>query len=189
MLPILLNTTFAFLDVETTGLNPRNDKICEIAILKSQRRQELNSFHSLIDPGRSISQAAQAVNGITEEMLIGKPKFAEVAIEILGILHKAIIVCHNASFDIGFLESEIEEAGLSFPKLPVIDTLTIARRHFNFHSNDLGNVAKCLRIKIDRQHRAMSDVITTEKIFWELIKDLQYRKEDAFSSILSLCKR
>lgn len=189
MLPILLNTTFVFLDVETTGLDPfRGDKICEIAILRSRHRRELNSFHSLIDPGRSISPAAYAVNGITKEMLIGKPKFTEVATEILKILHKAVIVCHNAPFDIGFLESEIETAGLSFPKFPVIDTLTISRRHFNFYSNNLGDVAKCLRIEVDQQHRAMSDVITTEKIFWELIKDLQHRRVGALGSILSLCE-
>lgn len=189
MLSALLNTTFVFMDVETTGLDPfRGDKICEIAILRSRNRQKLNSFHSLIDPGRNISSAAQAVNGITKKMLIGKPKFSDVAAEILEILHKAVIICHNAPFDIGFLESEVEAAGLSFPRFPVIDTLTIARRYFNFYSNNLGNVAKCLRIEIDQEHRAMSDVITTEKIFWELVKDLQHREKGALDNILSPCK-
>lgn len=190
MLPVLSNTTFVFLDVETTGLDPfRGDKICEIAILRSKHRQEIDSFHSLIDPGRSISPAARAVNGITPKMLIGKPRFPEIAAEILEILHKAVIVCHNAPFDIGFLESEIGAAGLSFPKFPVIDTLTIARRYFNFYSNALGNVARCLSIEVDQQHRAMSDVITTEKIFWRLIKDIQRREEVTFANLLSLCEK
>jgi DNA polymerase-3 subunit epsilon len=189
-LVLLKNTVFAFVDAETTGLDPfRGDKICEIAVLRSRYKQKITSFHSLVDPGCNISHAAYAVNGITKEMLIGKPKFAEIATEILDILHRAVIVCHNAPFDIGFLESEINLAGLTMPEFPVIDTLIIARRYFNFRGNNLNNIARCLGIEVDRQHRAMSDVVTTEKIFWELIKDLQRRGEiNALADVLSLCK-
>ncbi len=186
MLPILLNTTLCFLDVETTGLDPAGgDRICEIAILRSRNRQKLDSFHSLINPGRRISPEAQAVNGITRKMLIGKPKFTEVAAEVLKILHKAVIVSHNIPFDIGFVKFEIESSGFPFPEFPVIDTLAIARRYFNFYNNSLGNIAKCFGIEIEREHRAMSDVITTEKIFWMLIEALQHNK-DALNNILSL---
>ncbi|MBT9146963.1 3'-5' exonuclease [candidate division NPL-UPA2 bacterium Unc8] len=190
-LVLLKNTIFAFTDIETTGLDPfRGDKICEIAVLRSRYKQKIASFHSLIDPGRNISPAAYAVNGITEEMLIGKPKFAEVATEILDVLHKAVIVCHNAPFDIGFLESEINLMGLTIPEFPVIDTLIISRRYFNFQGNNLNSVARCLGVKIDQQHRAMSDVITTEKIFWELIKDLQRRGGvNTLADVFSLCKK
>jgi len=176
-LVLLKDTTFAFIDIETTGLDPfRGDRICEVAVLRSRYKRKIASFHSLIDPTCSISPAAYAVNGITEEMLVGKPKFAEVATEILDILHKTVIVCHNAPFDIGFLESEINLVGFTIPEFPVIDTLIIARRHFNFRGNDLNSVARYLGIEVDQQHRAMRDVITTEKIFWELIKDLQRRE-------------
>jgi len=183
------DTIFAFLDIETTGLDPRwGDKVCEVAILRTCNACNIDSFHSLIDPGREISPGAYAVNGITPAMLRGKPKFGEIAPKILEFLEGTVIVCHNAPFDPGFLEVELSEVGLCLPNCLIVDTLTLARRCFNFWSNSLGNVAKCLGIEISQEHRAMGDVLTTQKVFQKFIEDFHRRGVTALSEVLALQK-
>ncbi len=179
--------TFAFFDVETTGLKPcSGDKICEVAILKIHQGRQVASFHSLVDPGRRISPGASAVNGITPEMLKGKPKFGQIANDILEMFAGAVIVCHNAPFDLKFLKAELSEVGISLPTSPVIDTLILARRHFRFSSNSLGNVAVSLRIKISEEHRALSDCITTQKVFQRFIENFERRGITTLDELLSL---
>ena len=172
----LKDVTFAFFDVETTGLeSSQGDKICEVAVLKARNGQHLESFHSLIDPGRMVSVGAYAVNGITQEMLNGKPKFNQIADKILKIFDNAVIVCHNASFDMGFLRAEFNMAGLVLPSYPVVDTLRIARRRFDFSSNSLSNIARSLGIKVEQSHRAMNDCITTQRIFQKFLDNFERR--------------
>lgn len=179
--------TLAFFDVETTGLEPYyGDKICEVAILKIRNGRKISSFHSLVDPGRRISPGAYAVNGITHQMLKGKPKFAQIATDILRCLEGAVIVCHNAPFDMKFLEAELNDVKLSIPNSPVIDTLALARRCFRFYSNSLGHVAESLGIKLRQIHRAMSGCITTWRVFQRFIENFSWRGITTLDEILSL---
>ncbi|MCD5397638.1 3'-5' exonuclease [candidate division NPL-UPA2 bacterium] len=181
------DATFAFFDVETTGLDPYcGDKVCEVAILKIYQGREVASFHSLVDPGRRISPGACAVNGITPEMLKGKPKFNQIATGVLELFEGAVIVCHNAPFDMKFLKAELNEVGLSLPAFPVIDTLTLARKYFRFSSNSLGMVAKSLKIKVSGEHRAMSDCLTTQKVLQKFIESFEGRGITALDEIPSL---
>lgn len=179
--------TFAFFDVETTGLEPYfGDRVCEVAILKSRNGRKISSFQSLVDPGRRISPGAYAVNGITAQMLKGQPKFSQLTAEILGMLEGAVVVCHNAPFDLGFLEAELNWAGLSMPDYLVVDTLSLARRCFRFYSNSLGNVAESLGIKVAEEHRAMSDCITTQRVFQRFLENFKWRGITTLEAILSL---
>jgi DNA polymerase-3 subunit epsilon len=172
----LQDITFAFFDLETTGLDPAGgDKICEVAVLRSRNGQDLGSFNSLVNPGRMISLAAYAVNRITQEMLAGKPKFNQIASEVLKMFDDAVIVCHNAPFDMGFLRAELKEAGLSFPDCRVIDTLALARRRFSFSDNSLDSIAGFLGIKVGQSHRAMDDCITTQQIFQKFLEDFRWK--------------
>lgn len=160
-LPVL-----AFLDLETTGLSTAyNDRICEIAILRCQGHRKMTHWESLINPLRPISPAASAVNGITNKMVVDSPLFKHVAKKVLELIDGAVLVCHNAPFDLSFLAAELEECGHTLPNSPVIDTLKIARQHFDFPSNSLGNIAAYLEIDVKEKHRAMADVYTTHKIF------------------------
>jgi DNA polymerase III epsilon subunit family exonuclease len=183
----LKNITFAFFDVETTGLNScYGDKVCEVAILKSRNGRKISSFHSLVDPGCRGSPGAYAVNGITQKMLKGKPKFSQIAADILKLLKGAVMVCHNAPFDMGFLEVELDKVGISLPGCPVVDTLTLARRRFKFYSNSLGNVAESLGIKTVQEHRAMSDCILTQKVFQRFIENFEWRGITTLDELLSV---
>jgi len=170
----LKNHTFSFLDVETTGLSAfYGDRVCEIAVLKWRNGKTIDTFHTLINPQRSISSGAYAVNRITPKMLEGKPFFPEVAPKLLSLLKDTIMVCHNVPFDLGFLIAECERVPIKIPEIKLIDTLLLARRHFNFWSNSLGSVAESLGIDVKKDHRALADVKTTLAVFLHFISYLE----------------
>ena len=168
--------TLAFVDVETTGLSPASkDKICEIAVLRCEPRGHPVAWHSLVNPGRPITPEAAAVNGITDEMVQGAPPFERLAERVMGLIEGAVLVCHNVSFDAGFLSAEFEACGMEMPDIPAVDTLRIARQHFFFPSNRLGSIAAHLNIEAREKHRAMADVYTTRRIFAYFWNELNKR--------------
>ena len=167
---------FAFLDVETTGLEPAaGDKICEIAVIKTINGEIADEFATLINPGRSIPERAVSIHGINQAMVHGAPLFREVANDLLDFLQDSIIVAHNARFDLEFLKTELRSLSISLPEYDVIDTLGIARRYYTFPSNSLGDIARHIGLPLDKQHRALADVTTTKDIFQFFLKDLERR--------------
>jgi DNA polymerase-3 subunit epsilon len=172
----LSDITFAFLDVETTGLDPcLGHRICEIAVLKTRGGKVLDKLQTLINPGRDISPQAASVNGITGDMIRGAPFFRDVAWDVLDALRDSVIVAHNATFDLRFLFAEFASIKLPHPENDVIDTLSIARRHYNFPSNSLGKIARYLGISTVGEHRAFADVRITNEIFEYFLMDLERR--------------
>ena len=169
-------TYFAFLDVETTGLDPvSGDKICEIAVIKTVGGQIADEFVTLVNPGRNIPERAVSIHGITQTMVNQAPLFREIANYLLDFLNDTVIVAHNAKFDLGFLRIELNNLNLALPESQVIDTLGIARRYYEFPSNSLGDIARYIGLPIDEQHRALADVRTTKDIFEFFLKDLDRR--------------
>ena len=115
------------LDTETTGLNPRSgDRIIEIGCVELlNRRLTGNNFHYYLNPERDSDPGALAVHGLTTEFLRDKPKFADIVSELCDFVRDAEIIIHNAPFDVGFLDAELEKLGLPvFPKQVqgVVDT-------------------------------------------------------------------
>jgi DNA polymerase-3 subunit epsilon len=169
----LAEVVFAVFDVETTGLSATyGHRVCEVACLRLRAGMELARFESLVDPERPISPGAYRVNRITAEMLLGAPLFEEVAGPLLSLMEDAVLVAHNAPFDLGFLAAELEIARCPPPEGPVVDTLTLARRAYTFPRNSLEAVAGALEVDQETAHRAMADVWTTsgvlERILWDL---------------------
>jgi DNA polymerase III subunit epsilon len=172
----LSEITFAFLDVETTGLDPYlGHRICEIAILKVRDQKVLDKFETLVNPGRTIPPQAVSVNRITDNMVRKAPFFRDIAWDILNLLRDDVIVAHNAPFDLGFLFMEFTNIRLLLPENEVIDTLSIARRYYNFPSNSLGKIARHLGISTVGEHRAFGDVRITNDIFEYFLMDLERR--------------
>jgi DNA polymerase-3 subunit epsilon len=168
--------TAAIFDVETTGLSlAYGHRVCEVACLRVCNGLELDRFESLVDPGRAISPGAFYVNRITPEMLRGAPTFAAVAAPLLRVMEGAVLVAHNAPFDLGFLAAELEIARLPLPENPVIDTLTLARRAYSFARNSLSAVAAALGLESSPTHRAMGDVWTTFGVLDRVLRDLERR--------------
>ncbi len=169
-------TYFAFLDVETTGLDPNSgDKICEIAVIKTVNGQIADEFVTLLNPGRNIPERAVSIHGITQTMVNRAPFFRDIANDLLDFLNDTVIVAHNARFDLEFLRSELRNLNLYLPENNIIDTLAIARRYYTFPSNSLGDIARYIGLPIDKQHRALADVTTTKDILEYFIKDLERR--------------
>jgi len=157
--------TLTFFDVETTGLSPwYGDRICEIALVRCQGEEIVDSFDSLLNPERALSPGAARVNGLKDSDLIAAPRFSEVAGRVMALAEDAVIVCHNAPFDLGFLSSELGRINQQFPAVLTLDTLRIARAYFAFRSNSLGSIAGELRIDAGSAHRALDDALTTREV-------------------------
>ncbi|RME45752.1 MAG: WYL domain-containing protein [Caldilineae bacterium] len=162
-----------FVDVETTGLRPElGHRVVEIALLRTQGLETVDTFVSLLNPQRPIDPGAARVNGITDFMVADAPTFDQILPDLLPFLQETILVAHNAPFDMGFLQAEFRRAGEPFTPGPILDTLMLARRQYYFASNSLGNIARRLGIHTPHAHRALGDVQTTFAIFRRFTADL-----------------
>ena len=156
----------AFLDVETTGLRPDlGDRVVEIAVVRAQGLTEVARFVSLVNPQRRLSPEAMRINGITPGMVADAPIFSDLLDRLLPLIEDAVLVCHNAPFDLGFLEAELRIAGGPVWDGVVLDTLAFARRQYWFRRNSLGAIARQLDIRTPGAHRALVDALTTQAIF------------------------
>lgn len=147
------------LDTETTGLEvDQGHRIIEIGCVELINRQLTGRhFHHYLDPERAIDAGAESVHGISSADLVGKPRFAQIAVELMEFLGTADLIIHNALFDLGFLNRELELAGEGQVPLQqgrvVIDTLQMARRLHPGQKNSLD--ALCKRHGIDNSHREL----------------------------------
>ena len=145
-----------FLDTETTGLSAENgDRIIEIGCVELlNRRLSGNDKHFYLNPERPNHPDAVRIHGLTDEFLADKPKFAQVADELLEYLADAEVVIHNAAFDVGFLDEELKRLGR--PPIArivgrITDSLVMAREMFPGKSNSLD--ALCRRLEVDNSNR------------------------------------
>ena len=146
------------LDTETTGLNASlGDRIIELGCIElMNRRVGEKGFHKYVNPEREVEEGALRVHGITREFLADKPRFAEIAAEFLDYVSGAELIIHNAEFDVGFLDMELERAGhrkLSTYVAGIIDSLAMARELHPGKRNSLD--ALCERYGIDNAHRTL----------------------------------
>ena len=162
------------LDTETTGLDPfQGHRLVEIGCIELLNRIPTGqTFHRYLNPERSMPEEAFAVHGLTDGFLKDKPLFAEVAEELIAFLGEAPLVIHNAGFDVGFLNAELERAGRPLiARERMIDTLMIARRKHPGGSNRLDDL--CARYAIDNsrrtKHGALLDAELLAEVYVELI--------------------
>ena len=145
------------LDTETTGLSTAHGhRIIEIGCLELvDRRLTGRDFHRFLNPERDIDEGAEAVHGISRADLESEPRFADIVDDLLAFLQGAELVIHNASFDVGFLEHELELMKHPQPKIEqhatVLDTLTLAREIHPGQRNSLD--ALCKRYEVDASKR------------------------------------
>jgi len=162
------------LDTETTGLDPLDGhRLVEIGCVELVNRiPSGHTFHAYFNPQRSMPAEAFAVHGLSDEFLKDKLFFAEVADELLTFLGDAPLVIHNAAFDIGFINAELERAGRPLIlRERTVDTLAIARRKHPGAANRLDDL--CVRYTIDNSHRtkhgALLDAELLAEVYVELI--------------------
>lgn len=177
---------FAFVDVETTGLEPHaGHRICEVAVVRAVGRVETRRFSSLVNPDRPIGAGAYAVNGITNQMVANAPRFEQVLDQVLPLLDNAVIVAHNVPFDMGFLNHELHRVSAPQLRNLTVDTLAIARRAYRFSSNSLG--ALCGRLGLAAaSHRALGDSLAVKNLLWWLADDLRPRGVRTLGDLLTV---
>jgi DNA polymerase-3 subunit epsilon len=170
-----------FLDTETTGLSPENgDRIIEIGCIELlNRKLSGNNKHFYLNPGRDSHADALKVHGITSEFLSDKPKFESIAEELLDYLRGAEIIIHNAPFDVGFLNKELELQGL--PALSecvasVTDTLAMAKALYPGKRNSLD--ALCDRLGVDNSGRTLHGALLDAELLADVYINLT-RGQDA----------
>ncbi len=161
------------LDTETTGFRPEEgDRIVEIGCLELKNHLPTGeTYHVYINPERPMPQSAFEVHGLGDEFLADKPKFAEIVDGFLEFIKDDRLVIHNASFDMKFLNAELE--WLSKPQLPMsqaIDTLEIARKKFPGAQNSLD--ALCRRFSVDNSGRELHGALLDSELLAEVYLEL-----------------
>ncbi len=170
-----------FLDTETTGLSADNgDRVIEIGCVELfNRKLTGNNKHFYLNPGRDSHEEALKVHGITTEFLKDKPQFDAVADELLDYLQDAEIIIHNAAFDVGFLNKELELIGRPrFQEfvLSVTDTLVMAKEMFPGKRNSLN--ALCDRLGVDNSGRTLHGALLDAELLADVYINLT-RGQDA----------
>lgn len=156
---------YAVVDIETTGDSPKNFKVIEIAIIIHDGKNELDSFHSFVDPGEKINPFVARLTGISDNDLVGAPKFFEIAKQIIEMTRDTIFVAHNVSFDYGVLRAEYRRLGFDF-RMDHLDTVQTARIIFpGKKSYSLKNITSDLGIELANHHRAIEDTRATAELF------------------------
>jgi DNA polymerase-3 subunit epsilon len=180
----LLAKPFAVIDFETTGLYPAvGDEIVEIGVARIENGEFAKEYSALVDPGREMDPAAAQVSGISSEMLAGKPRFEEVADRFLALLEDAIIVAHNAEFDMAFLQYKLEKMGRTQLGNPVLDTLELARAQDDPGPFTLGILANRLGIEGPHAHRALDDARMAGQVLLKYLDEYHKRGQDDITRI------
>ena len=160
-------------DTETTGLDPKTgDRMVEIGCIEMVNRVTTGeTFHCYFNPDRDMPAAAEAVHGLSIAFLSDKPRFHERAGELLEFLGDAMLVAHNASFDFGFVNTELESCGLPhLGRERMIDTVQLARvRH---PGAKLSLDALCTRYGIDRSHRTRHGALLDAELLAQVYVEL-----------------
>ncbi|WP_408913661.1 DNA polymerase III subunit epsilon [Brucella pseudogrignonensis] len=167
-------------DTETTGLERLEDRVIEIGGVEMINRFPTGrTFHKFINPqGRKVHVEALAVHGITDEQLLKEPTFADIVDEFMEFFDGAKLVAHNAMFDLGFINAELDRLGK--PEIAVeciVDTLALARRKHPMGPNSLD--ALCKRYGIDNSHRTLHGALLDSEILAEVYIELIGGKQTA----------
>jgi DNA polymerase III subunit epsilon len=161
------------LDTETTGLDPlRGDRLVEIGCIEILNRMPTGqTFHVYLNPQRAMAAEAFAVHGLSTEFLADKPLFSEVVEDFLQFIDDAPLVIHNASFDISFINAELDRIELPpIARERLVDTLLLARRKHPGVSNRLDDL--CSRYAIDNSHRTKHGALLDAELLAEVYIDL-----------------
>ncbi len=169
----LANLEFITFDLETTGFSAQSCEIIEFGAVRfAADGTEIGRFQQLVDPGCEVPYRASQVNGITTDMLCGQPTLEEVLPEFLSFLasRPAVMLAHNAAFDIRFLDAGIARTQCrGVPKHPIVDTVPLSRARLpGLRNHKLADVGAHLKIGSSTAHRALADSLLLKSVFLRL---------------------
>lgn len=171
-----LDDEFVVFDIETTGFSPDNDNIIEIGAVKIKDGKIIDNFSELIDPNRKLSSKIIEITNITDDMLLGKPPIEEVLPKFMEFCKGAVLVAHNAAFDISFINKNCKRQGFEH-NFTVVDTLQLSRMLYtDLKRHKLDSVCKYLKISLLNHHRAEDDAKACGEILIHSIKRLKAKE-------------
>jgi DNA polymerase-3 subunit epsilon len=162
---------FIAFDLETTGIMPGVDRIVEIGAVRFVNGEVDSVFSTLVDPLISIPAGASAVNGITDDMVAGKPKVEECLSGLTEFCGDDVLVAHNAAFDYGFLLSDYKKFEVRTPRGVILDSYPMAKKIFPGLANyKLGTLVQHLQIDAQGFHRAEADATYCAKLLMKIVE-------------------
>ena len=175
----LVETTFAVLDLETSGGSPRlGAGITEIGVVKVKGGQVLGTFQSFVDPGHSLPVFITQLTGISDEMLISAPFIDEILptlFDFLGSANETVVVAHNSPFDLSFLKAAAKAHEMDWPDYLTVDTARLARAVLDRDeviNCKLSTLADFFGATTSPNHRALEDAMATVDVLHGLIERL-----------------
>jgi DNA polymerase-3 subunit epsilon len=171
----LRDVTFVVLDLETTGGSPESAGITEVGAVKVRGGEVLGEFQTLVNPGEPIPPFIAVLTGITDTMVASAPRIGGVLATFLEFLRGAVLVAHNAPFDIGFLRAACAHTGHQWPRFDVLDTARLARRALTRDEAPdckLSTLARVLHAATTPDHRALTDARATVDVLHSLFERL-----------------
>ncbi len=188
----LREVTFVVVDLETTGGSPRDCAITEIGAVKVRGGEVLGEFQTLVRPQSSIPPFISVLTGITDSMVAGAPSIELALPEFLGFAGDAVLVAHNAPFDVGFLRAAAAQCGRGWPSLAVLDTAKLARRVLRreeVRDCKLATLARHFRASTMPTHRALADARATVDVLHGLIERVGTEGVQSFEELLTYSSR
>lgn len=171
---LLAEDTYVVFDVETTGLSAYYDTIIELAAVKVQGGEIIDRFESFANPHHRLSATTINLTGITDEMVQSAPEIGDVLKRFSDWAGNDVLVAHNASFDMGFLNVGYKKIGMEKAKNPVIDTLELGRFLYpEMKNHRLNTLTKKFDIELTQHHRAIYDAEATGYLLAKMLKDAQ----------------
>lgn len=181
---LLADATYVVFDVESTGLSVVYDALIEIAGVKLKNGTVVAEFSTFVDPEKPINQFTTDLTGITQTDVRGKPKADEAVAAFLAFAGDAILVAHNADFDLGHLYANRRRAGFDEADRPSIDTLTLAKALWPDRQRySLDSLCKFLKVNLNGHHRAINDAKATAEVFLHMLKELRNRSLNRFGEL------
>lgn len=178
---IQIPDSYIALDLETTGLNPKLDRIIEIGAIRVEHGQETGRFHTMLDPHRELEERTVELTGITSDMLKGAPDIVDILDEFLNFCGELPLLGHHIIFDYSFVKRAAVNQGLKFEKNG-IDTLTLCRRFMpEGESKCLGAACAFYGLTQESAHRALGDALDAHRLYQKLAEQHAEKEPKAFA--------
>lgn len=167
---VYIPDSYIALDLETTGLNPKQDKIIEIGAVRVENGQETGRFHTMLNPHRELDERTTELTGITGDMLKDAPDIVDILEQFLAFCGELPLLGHRIIFDYSFVKRAAVNQGLTFEKNG-IDTLTICRRFMPVkESKRLGAACAFYGLTQESAHRALGDALDAHRLYRKLVE-------------------
>lgn len=168
----LSDATYVVFDVETTGLSAVYNKLIQVAASKMHKGNVIEQFDEFIDPGHPVSEFTTQLTGITDDMVSGSKPLEEVLVAFQAFCQGSILVAHNATFDVGFMNINYQRYDLPVITQPVIDTLEFARNLYpEIKRHGLGPLTKRFQVSLENHHLANFDAEATGRLLFIFLND------------------